>query len=68
MDAAQPAGRVIKPVTYQLLIEVIHPLRAKIGRLGRLGNFAFPAGRYTYTGFGASDCRMGCGSHLRYLG
>lgn len=111
-------------VTYQLLIEVTRPVRVIIGRLGR---FAFPAGRYIYTGsarrnfearivrhlrrektlrwhvdyllaasgvrivgvrryvedectinlatpgsmlipgFGASDCRMGCGSHLKYL-
>jgi Uri superfamily endonuclease len=112
-------------VTYQLLIEVARPVRASIGRLGR---FAFPAGRYVYTGsarrnfeariarhlrrektlcwhidylltargvrivgvrrhtedecainqatpgsvpihgFGASDCRSGCGSHLKFLG
>lgn len=125
MDVAQPAGRVTGHVTYQLLIEVAHPLRATIGQLGK---FAFPAGRYIYTGsarsnfeariarhlrrektlrwhidyllavpgvhvvgvrryvedecainratpgsipnpgFGASDCRMGCGSHLKYLG
>ena len=111
--------------TYQLLIEVVCPLRANIGRLGR---FSFPAGRYIYTGsarrnfearvarhlrqektlrwhidyllaapgvriagvrryvdeecvinratlgvvlidgFGASDFRAGCGSHLKYLG
>ena len=26
------------------------------------------AGRVLIPGFGASDCRSGCGSHLRYLG
>jgi len=26
------------------------------------------AGRIVVPGFGASDCRSGCGSHLRYLG
>lgn len=112
-------------VTYQLLIEIARPVRAHIGRFGK---FAFPAGRYIYTGsakhnfearvarhlrgekalrwhidyllaapgvriagvrryveeecainqstpgtalipgFGASDCRAGCGSHLKYLG
>ena len=112
-------------VTYQLLIEIIRPVRIAIGRLGK---FAFPAGRYIYTGsarrnfeariarhlrrektlrwhvdyllaasgvrisgvrryiedecainratpgdtpiagFGASDCRAGCGSHLKFLG
>ncbi len=110
-------------ITYQLLIEVVCPVRFTIGRLGK---FAFPAGRYIYTGsarrnfeariarhlrpektlrwhidyllaarnvrvvgvrryvedecainratpgsvpipgFGASDCRAGCGSHLKY--
>jgi Uri superfamily endonuclease len=113
------------PVSYQLAIELERPLVLKVGRLGE---FLFPAGRYVYTGsarrqmeariarhlrrdkplrwhidwllasgdaqvvsvrrsgigecllnqrvggivpapgFGASDCRNGCGSHLRYLG
>ncbi|MCX7946079.1 MAG: GIY-YIG nuclease family protein [Hydrogenophilus sp.] len=112
-------------VSYQLLIEVGTPQRL---RIGRLGVFDFPAGRYVYTGsarrglekrvarhlqrekrlhwhidfllaacgvtvvavrrsvlaecslhqrtpgilwvpgFGASDCRGGCISHLKYLG
>jgi Uri superfamily endonuclease len=116
---------VAAAITYQLRIEVEHPLRLGVGRLGE---FLFPAGRYVYTGsarrnleariarhlrqekklrwhidwlltssgvrvvgvkrsateecllnqklrgaivapgFGASDCRAGCGSHLRYLG
>ena len=111
--------------TYQLLIEITHPLRCVIGRLGE---FEFPRGRYVYTGsarrafeariarhlrqektlrwhidyllagpgvrvvevvrsrrgecalnqsvrgqlavvgFGASDCKAGCGAHLKYLG
>jgi len=128
VDVAQPAGRVTAHVTYQLLIEIARPLRATIGRSGRLGMCAFSAGRYIYTGsarrnfeariarhlrhektlhwhidyllaapgvcivgvrryvedecainqatpgnvpvpgFGASDCRMGCGGHLKYLG
>jgi Uri superfamily endonuclease len=115
---------VTRHVTYQLLIEVARPVRANIGRRG---SFAFPAGRYIYTGsarrnfearvarhlrqektlrwhidyllampgvriagvrryvedecainratpgsvpvpgFGASDCRAGCGSHLKFL-
>ena len=114
------------PITYQLVIDVIQPLTCVVGRLGE---FAFPAGRYVYTGsarhafearvvrhctrgdkrlrwhidylleapgvsvvevvrsrrgecalnkktggtvpvphFGASDCRAGCGAHLKYLG
>ncbi|MBI2320277.1 MAG: GIY-YIG nuclease family protein [Betaproteobacteria bacterium] len=112
-------------ISYQLGIAVKKPIRI---RVGRLGHFLFPAGRYVYTGsakrnldariarhlrkekglrwhidwllsasgvkvvrvkrsreaecilnqkvlgmivvsgFGASDCRNGCGSHLRYLG
>lgn len=113
------------PRTYQLLIKVAEPVRV---RVGRLGEFVFPAGRYIYTGsalrnfearisrhlspakkmhwhvdyllaapgvcvcevtrfcepeclvnmrtsgeivaqgFGASDCRAGCGSHLKRTG
>jgi Uri superfamily endonuclease len=128
VDAAQPAGRVNRHITYQLLIEIARPVQVSIGRCGRFGEFAFPAGRYIYTGsarrnletrvarhlqrektlrwhidyllaapgvciagvrryvkeecminqatpgvvlipgFGASDCRAGCGSHLKYLG
>ena len=111
--------------TYQLLIELPASVRV---RVGRLGEFDFPAGRYLYTGsalrnfearihrhlspvkkmhwhidyllaapgvrvrefgrsaeaecvvnqrtsgeilipgFGASDCRAGCGSHLKRIG
>lgn len=111
--------------TYQLDIEIPHPITVQVGRLGR---FDFPAGHYRYTGsarqalvarvrrhlsnkkklrwhidyllkaksarvvavnlsaepecvcnrrvagsiivpgFGASDCRAGCGSHLKFLG
>lgn len=111
--------------TYQLLIRLTTPQRL---RIGRLGEFDFPAGRYVYTGsakrcleariayhlsttkalrwhvdfllaaeaaqvfevrrfgeeecevnqrtsgqilipgFGASDCRAGCVSHLKYCG
>lgn len=111
--------------SYQLHFELTQPLHC---RIGRLGEFHFPAGRYAYTGsarrafeariarhlrtdkvlrwhidyllaapgvqmvrvlrsvrdecvlnqachgtvpvpgFGASDCRHGCGAHLKYLG
>lgn len=113
-----------RAISYQLLIELTGALRV---RIGRLGTFDFPAGRYLYTGsarrnlearltrhlrrekrlhwhidyllaedpvrilairrsalpectlhrqspgeivvpgFGASDCRAGCGSHLKFL-
>lgn len=116
---------VQRETSYQLLIDVPHPIAVTVGRLGR---FSFPAGRYVYTGsarrnldariarhlrkhkalrwhidyllaapgvrvlsvrhsrreecalnratagsipvpgFGASDCRAGCGSHLKRLG
>ena len=112
-------------ISYRLEIRVGRPLRL---RVGRLGVFRFPAGRYLYTGsarrnleariarhlrpakrlrwhidyllcspgvrvlhvrrfreaecavnrrargvlpapgFGAGDCRAGCGAHLKYLG
>lgn len=112
-------------ITYQLHIQLSRDCTARIGRLGQ---FTFPAGRYVYTGsarrnlaarvrrhlsstkalrwhidyllaqqaakvvrvrlsddvecklnqkvrgkilvkgFGASDCRSGCGSHLKYQG
>ena len=115
----------LDPRTYQLLIELPASVRV---RVGRLGEFDFPAGRYLYTGsalrnfearirrhlspvktmhwhvdyllaapgvrvrelarfteaecvvnqrtsgeilipgFGASDCRAGCGSHLKRVG
>ncbi len=111
--------------TYQLAVLLARPARIAVGRLGE---FAFPAGRYIYTGsarrgldarvrrhlsrakrlrwhidyllaapgasivdvtlsgesecalnqrtrgaivvpgFGASDCRCGCGSHLKFAG
>ena len=111
--------------TYQLLIELVTPVRLRVGQLGM---FDFPPGRYIYTGsarrniaarvarhlsrdkrlrwhidylladpsarvvavryakigecelnlstrgavvaarFGASDCRAGCKSHLKYAG
>jgi Uri superfamily endonuclease len=126
MNAAQsPRSAARAPRSYQLLFELSAPARL---RIGRLGIFDFPAGRYVYTGsarrnfearirrhlsrdkrlrwhidyllesravrivrvrgstraecalnhatrgavvvarFGASDCRAGCGSHLKYLG
>lgn len=35
------------PVSYQLIIDVPAPLRL---RIGKLGSFDFPVGRYIYTG------------------
>jgi len=45
-------------------------------RISAIDTFATPecelvrmtAGRVVVPGFGASDCRLGCGSHLRYFG
>ena len=41
------AGSTRKPRTYQLAIRIGRPIRI---RVGRLGEFEFPAGRYVYTG------------------
>ena len=40
-------GPLAAPTTYQLLIELPQPVRC---RIGRLGEFDFPAGWYVYTG------------------
>jgi Uri superfamily endonuclease len=121
----QKRGKVGAYISYQLLIRLRQGRRL---RIGRLGVFRFPAGRYVYTGsarrnlearlarhlrpvkrlhwhidyllcspgvevlrrrrfreeecavnrrgrgtipapgFGAGDCRAGCGAHLKYLG
>lgn len=44
------------------IVEVLGTVEAEC-RLNR----ASP-GRILFPGFGASDCRAGCGSHLKYLG
>jgi len=46
--------------SYRLLIDVSRPVRCASNRAVR--------GRVVASGFGASDCRAGCGAHLKYLG
>lgn len=48
--------------TYQLLIELSQPVRC---RIGRLGEFDFPAGRYCYTGSAKRAFEARIARHLR---
>jgi Uri superfamily endonuclease len=52
------AGDVGAPRTYQLAIDVGRPICIKVGRLGE---FRFPAGRYIYTG----SARRGLDARVR---
>jgi Uri superfamily endonuclease len=49
------------PVTYQLLIELQHPLRIPVGRLGLC---EFAAGRYIYTGSARRNIEARIARHL----
>lgn len=48
--------------TYQLLIHLSHPFRI---RIGRLGEFYFPAGDYIYTGSARRNLEARIARHLR---
>lgn len=48
--------------TYQLLMEIARPVRV---RIGRLGTFDFPAGRYIYTGSARRNFEARIARHLR---
>lgn len=49
-------------VSYQLRIDVGSPVRI---RVGRLGDFLFPAGRYVYTGSAKRNLEARIARHLR---
>jgi Uri superfamily endonuclease len=49
------------PVTYQLLIDVAKPVRVRVGALGM---FDFPAGRYVYTGSARRNLEARIARHL----
>ena len=49
--------------TYQLVIDVVHPLRGL--RVGALGAFDLPAGRYVYTGSARRNFEARIARHLR---
>ncbi|MCX7162492.1 MAG: GIY-YIG nuclease family protein [Betaproteobacteria bacterium] len=49
-------------VSYQLEIEIGRPLRI---RIGRLGEFLFPAGRYVYSGSARRNLEARIARHLR---
>ena len=53
---------MIAPVSYQLHIDVERPVRC---RVGRLGEFDFPAGRYVYTGSARRGLEARIARHLR---
>lgn len=50
------------PATYQLHIRAIQPLRL---RIGRFGEFDFPAGDYVYTGSARRNFEARIARHLR---
>lgn len=52
----------MQPSTYQLRIELARPVRL---RIGRLGVFDFPAGRYVYTGSARRNIEARIARHLR---
>ena len=49
-------------ISYQLKIEVERPVRIRVGRLGL---FLFPAGRYIYTGSAKRNLEARIARHLR---
>ena len=49
-------------ISYQLRIDVKRPVRIRVGRLGR---FLFPAGRYVYTGSAKRNLEARIARHLR---
>jgi len=53
---------VSRHATYQLFIEIARPVRATIGLLG---SFAFPTGRYIYTGSARRNFEARVARHLR---
>ncbi len=60
---ASEAGEASAPwTTYQLVIRVAHALRL---RIGRLGEFALPAGEYLYTGSAKRNFEARVARHLR---
>ncbi len=56
-----PPDRVRGARTYQLVIELTAPVRL---RIGRLGGFDFPAGRYVYTGSARRNLAARVARHL----
>ena len=50
-----------RPVSYQLVIELARPARV---RVGALGTFALPAGRYLYTGSARRGLEARIARHL----
>jgi Uncharacterized conserved protein len=57
-----PDGNRLNPVSYQLLIRLCLDVRI---RIGRLGEFDFPAGFYIYTGSGRRNIEARIARHRR---
>ena len=53
----------VSPISYQLAIEVDHPLELAVGSLGIC---RFPAGHYVYTGSAVKNIDQRIGRHLRH--
>jgi Uri superfamily endonuclease len=49
-------------ISYQIMIDVERPVRIRVGCLGR---FLFPAGRYVYTGSAKRNLEARIARHLR---
>ena len=60
--AATKGWAMSAAISYQLSIDVRSPLRI---RVGRLGDFLFPAGRYVYTGSAKRNLEARIARHLR---
>jgi Uri superfamily endonuclease len=57
-----PHAGVRPPISYQLHIQAARPVRV---RVGRLGEFLFPAGAYVYTGSARRKPEARIARHLR---
>jgi Uri superfamily endonuclease len=62
MRTRSASGGPVEPTTYQLHIDVERALRL---RVGRLGTFAVPPGRYVYTGSARRGLAARVARHLR---
>ena len=62
MNPVAPKDEADATISYQLRIAVDRPLRL---RIGRLGGFVFPPGRYVYTGSAKRNPEARIARHLR---
>jgi len=62
------AKRLHWHIDYLLAAPGVRPLEAKLSSRSECAVNRALHGEIIAPGFGASDCRAGCGSHLKYLG